>query len=215
MGLTSLIILIVVFVALIFLLAYSQIKTRRRKIERPFVYRSRQQLFTPTEAVFLYALDNAVGEYYRIFGKVRLADIVDTEVYRGVGDKAFSVIAYKHVDFLLCDKYDLSILCAVELDDRSHKSEKSRIRDAEKECALNSASIPLVRFNIESSYRLSSIRSQIQNKIGKDIHPQISRDLSCPKCGADIMARLAKAGVHKGKLFVGCSNYPECRFITE
>lgn len=200
--------------ALLFLFVYSQIKgrRRRRRVEPPFSYKSRQKLFTPSETTFLYALEKAVGDHYRIFGKVRLADIVDTEVYRGVGDKAFSLIAYKHVDFLLCDKSDLSIVCAIELDDWTHQSEERMIKDAEKTYALNSAAIPLIRFPVGSSYVLREIKIKIQDKLGKREIAQMSSGLSCPKCGADVVARLAKAGVHKGELFIGCSDFPECRF---
>ncbi|MCE1206704.1 MAG: topoisomerase DNA-binding C4 zinc finger domain-containing protein, partial [Spirochaetia bacterium] len=34
----------------------------------------------------------------------------------------------------------------------------------------------------------------------------------CPKCGGDIIAR--KTGKGKRKEFYGCSNYPECDFVT-
>ena len=201
--------------ALVFLLVYSQIGSRRRKVEQPFSYKSRHRLFTPTETAFLYALEKAVGDEYRIFGKVRLADIVDTEVYRGVGDKAFSLIAYKHIDFLLCDKRDSSIVCAVELDDWTHDNEKRRIKDAEKEYALNSAAVPLVRFMPDSGYALNGIRIKILDKTGRLAAARILPELVCPRCGADRVARLAKSGVHKGNFFIGCSNYPDCRFIAE
>lgn len=154
--------------ALILIFVYTQVRGRRRKrVEQPFSYKSRGQLFTPAETTFLYALEKAVGTDYRIFGKVRLADIVDTEVYHGVGDKAFSLIAYKHVDFLLCDKNDSSIVCAVELDDRSHQTEKRMIKDAEKDYALNSAAIPLARFPVNSGYVLSEVKIKIMHKVGK------------------------------------------------
>lgn len=201
--------------ALVFLLIYSQIGSRRRRVEQPFSYKSRHRLFTPTETAFLYALEKAVGDEYRVFGKVRLADIVDTEVFRGVGDKAFSLIAYKHIDFLLCDKRDSSIVCAVELDDWTHGSEKRRIKDAEKEYALNSVGVPLVRFLPDSGYALNGIRTKISDKTGRFAATRILPELVCPKCGADRVARLAKSGVYKGSFFIGCSNYPDCRFIAE
>jgi hypothetical protein len=145
----------------------------------------------------LYALEKAVGEDYRIFGKVRLADVVDTEVYRGVGDKAFSLIAYKHVDFLLCDKQDSSIVCAIELDDRTHLSGMRRIKDAEKEYALNSAAIPLVRFPVATSYSLNGIKVKVLGGIGKSEVGGRSRVLACPNCGADMVARLAVAATSR------------------
>jgi len=35
-------------------------------------------------------------------------------------------------------------------------------------------------------------------------------DVSCPKCGGDILARKSK----KGKKFFGCSTYPQCDFVS-
>ena len=60
--------------ALILLFVYIQVRGHRRsRVEQPFSYKSRLQLFTPAETTFLYALEKAVGSDYRIFGKVRLA----------------------------------------------------------------------------------------------------------------------------------------------
>ena len=34
----------------------------------------------------------------------------------------------------------------------------------------------------------------------------------CPKCGNDLVLRVAKQGVNKGNEFYGCSSYPKCRY---
>jgi hypothetical protein len=200
--------------AFVFYWIYNQIRYGRRPFEKPFSYKSRRRLFTPTEDAFLYALEKAVGDEYRIFGKVRLADILDTEIYRGVGDKAFSLIAYKHVDFVLCDKRGSLIVCAVELDDWTHQSEKRKIKDAEKTYALNSAKIPLARFSVESGYDLGKIRAKLLEVTGRTDVARILPALVCPKCGANRVARRAKTGVHAGEFFIGCSNYPNCKFTA-
>ncbi len=36
---------------------------------------------------------------------------------------------------------------------------------------------------------------------------------SCPKCGSQLVQRVAKKGANVGNSFWGCSNYPKCRFI--
>jgi len=36
---------------------------------------------------------------------------------------------------------------------------------------------------------------------------------ACPKCGAQLVRRVAKKGRYKGKEFLGCSNYPRCKYI--
>lgn len=34
----------------------------------------------------------------------------------------------------------------------------------------------------------------------------------CPKCGSNLIERMAKTGADTGKVFLGCENYPKCRF---
>jgi hypothetical protein len=48
---------------------------------------------------------------------------------RSARQKAFNKIAAKHFDFLLCDKEDLSVACAIEIDDASHNSKRRQERD--------------------------------------------------------------------------------------
>ena len=37
----------------------------------------------------------------------------------------------------------------------------------------------------------------------------------CPKCGSDLVLRVAKQGVNKGNKFYGCSSYPKCRHTAQ
>ena len=75
-------------------------------------------LFSPAERSFLGVLDQAVGTDYRVFGKVRVADVAS--VKPGLGNSArqgaLNRIAQKHFDFVVCGARDLNIVCAVELD---------------------------------------------------------------------------------------------------
>jgi hypothetical protein len=36
----------------------------------------------------------------------------------------------------------------------------------------------------------------------------------CPKCGSELVLRLAKKGVNKGNEFMACSGFPKCRYAT-
>ena len=38
---------------------------------------------------------------------------------------------------------------------------------------------------------------------------------SCPKCGSELVLRVAKQGKNKGNEFYGCSNYPKCRHTAQ
>ena len=45
----------------------------------------------------------------------------------------------------------------------------------------------------------------------KNIVKEKENDNSCPKCGSELVLRVAKQGVNKGNEFYGCSSYPKCR----
>ncbi len=96
-----------------------------------YPYQKKEALFTPAERSFLGVLNQAVGDSAHIFGKVRVADVVVPKkgMSRDDRQKAFNKISGKHFDFILCRKNDLSVACAIELDDRSHKAKNRQQRD--------------------------------------------------------------------------------------
>jgi hypothetical protein len=79
-------------------------------------YRKLGTLFSPAERSFLGVLNQAVGENILIFGKVRVADVIAPRkgMSRSDWQKSFNKISGKHFDFILCNKGDLSVICAVE-----------------------------------------------------------------------------------------------------
>src|SRR5690349_3082483 len=82
----------------------------------------RATFFSPAERSFLGVLDQAIGAQYRVFGKVRVADVLS--VIRNTDPakrrSAFNRISAKHFDFIVCTPDDLRVLCAIELNDASH-----------------------------------------------------------------------------------------------
>ena len=130
---------------------------------REFSYIKNRTLFSPAERTLFHALEQALGGGYRIFGKVRVADVVGT---RRTNDRsawwgAFKRIAAKHFDFVLCSKDDLAIHCAVELNDRSHESPRRRERDAFLEDVCKRIALPLVQIRARRQYSEAELRKQI------------------------------------------------------
>jgi hypothetical protein len=66
-------------------------------------------LFTAAERAFLGVLDEAVGQSYRIFGKVRVADVITArdDLDRRTRQTAANRTRSKHFDFALCSPTDL------------------------------------------------------------------------------------------------------------
>ena len=84
-------------------------------------YIKRHDLFSPAERLFLQTLQEAVSDHFRVFGKVRVADVIDVKegISQSARRAALNRITSKHFDYVLCRKDDLSVVCAIELDDRS------------------------------------------------------------------------------------------------
>lgn len=59
------------------------------------------------------------------------------------------------------------------------------------------------------SRTLKTHREHVQHV--KSIVNEKQNQLSCPKCGNELVLRVARQGVNKGNEFYGCSNYPKCR----
>jgi hypothetical protein len=139
-------------------------------------YSKKRTLFSPAERSFLGVLDQAVGDEYRVFGKIRVADVLEPRrgMSRSARQSALNRISAKHFDFVLCSRSDLSIACAVELDDASHNEAGRRDRDAFLAAACESAALPLLRVPAERTYAIEEVRSRLLAVIGAkaDTTPQ-------------------------------------------
>ena len=141
-----------------------------RMIRRPKVarrgetpYTKSRALFSPAERALYAALEQAVGEDYRIFAKVRAADIVSVRATanRSARTRAFNQINAKHFDFVLCDKEHLSIRCAVELNDKSHGSHQRQEGDTFSEAVCRAIALPFVKIQAAADYSAVELRKKI------------------------------------------------------
>jgi len=127
-----------------------------------FPYQPARTLFSAAERSFLGALDQAVGAEHRVFGKVRVADVAT--VKPGLGNSArqgaLNRIAAKHFDFVVCRASDLSVVCAVELNDKSHSSERAKSRDDFLLKVCQAINLPLLTVPAKQTYSPQDLRSQ-------------------------------------------------------
>ncbi|NPA64269.1 MAG: DUF2726 domain-containing protein [Epsilonproteobacteria bacterium] len=148
-----------------FILALILIFLRKKP---PLPYKRVRYILTPAERKFFHALQEAVGERYYIFTKVRAADVLlpkdakDRSRWRS----AFNKVACKHFDYVLCDG-EFRILLAIELDDRSHDRADRRERDDFVNWACKSAGFELMRIKLQKSYNPKELRALIKRRIGK------------------------------------------------
>lgn len=129
-----------------------------------FPYQRGKPLFSAAERSFLGVLDQAVGPDNRVFAKVRVADVA--AVMPGLGSAArqgaLNRIAAKHFDFVVCRGSDLSVLCAVELNDGSHASARVAGRDELVANVCRVIGLPLLTVTVRHAYSQQDVREQFQ-----------------------------------------------------
>lgn len=128
-----------------------------------FPYQKEPVLFTPAERAFIGVLESALGDQLRVFGKVRLADVIKVKPGLSASGRqqAFNRIQSKHLDFVVCDCSDLSVQFVVELDDSSHQQSRRRARDEFLDKALSAAGVPIYHFPVKRTYSAPDIRGVI------------------------------------------------------
>ena len=178
-------------------------------------YRKREVLFTQAEQKFLTILDNVIGDKYRVFGMVRVADVIEpVATAKSPGwQSAFNRIQSKHFDFVICDPDELRILAAIELDDSSHARRNRRDRDEFLNQACKSAGLPLIRFSAKANYDAAEIHARLTKEFESGESPFQNLVKLCPNCGQSLVRIDGKEGALAGKSFWRCSRYPSCRTV--
>jgi len=237
-------IILILFLVMI-VLARAWFKKKSGKGLVDFPYQSKEVLCSPAERSFLGALDQIVGKKYRIFAKVRLADIIDVKkgISASVRQSAFNRIAGKHVDFIVCHANDLSIVGAIELDDKTHRGRGRQERDQFLDKALEIAGVPLLRIKARSTYSIKEVSSDLNSAFNINVGgkpeeiPGLAEGMQelsekeiadaiddfnaetivpvCQKCGGELIERVATKGEYAGQKFWGCSNFPKCKFTKK
>jgi Protein of unknown function (DUF2726) len=133
-------------------------------------YTRHVSVFSPAEAKFLHVLDRAVGQRYRIFGKIRVADVIAVrkDLDPGGYRTAFSRIGAKHFDFVLCSRWDFSIVGVIELNDSSHLHQKRAQRDAFLIDICNAIGLPILIVRARRQYSASRLRSIVAHAFASD-----------------------------------------------
>ena len=240
---SNLIILILVLVAVAIALALFKKKDGKGVVDFP--YQSKDVLCSSAERSFLGALDQIVGGGFRVFAKVRLADIIDVQngLPASARQSAFNRISGKHLDFVVCNANDLSIIGAIELDDKTHRGKSRQERDRFLDKTLEVVGIPILRIKAQSTYSIKEISSSLDSafNIGGEVQFKDNQMMDdaveisdgkpddkftdnpeaeiiapvCPKCGGELVQRIATKGQYAGQKFWGCSNFPKCKFVKK
>jgi hypothetical protein len=134
---------------------------------KPMPYRRAPFLLSKGERALWHPLYHACKGRYRIFGKVRLADVVCCPDDHPDERRWFRKIGRYHVDFVICEPETTAPLLVVELDGRRHHaSPRVRERDAFKDAVLRAAGVPVYRIIAQKAYDPKEIADTIERLIG-------------------------------------------------
>lgn len=115
---------------------------------------------TAAEQAFFDVLEPLVRSACRVSSNVRLLDLF--EVRQGRGQQAaFNKISRKHIDFVLTEHGSSRILCAIELDDSSHKRPDRIERDAFVNQLFAANGLPLLRVPFAWTYNVPGLRAEL------------------------------------------------------
>ena len=124
-------------------------------------YCKKEKLLSAAELSFYKVLNLLIqNQNFIIFPKVRMEDIVNINNkldWKTKSSKRNSIKS-RHIDFILCNPTYSSILCAIELDDKSHNKKKNQENDKIKETILTEANIIFYRIPAKSKYSLEEIK---------------------------------------------------------
>lgn len=154
------IVLIVVGIAIFAMYMAKKNKGSENQNEKP-PYR-KKTLLNEKEQVLFHRLVEAMPNCY-VMAQVRLADIIEIGKCKS-WQTWFNKISRKSVDFVICDK-SFAILACVELDGKTHDQEKRQKADEDKDEALNTAGIPIIRIKANKLTSIDDVKSLLEKAL--------------------------------------------------
>ena len=180
-------------------------------------YILKEEILTKAETSLFFIMNKTfnsllecIGKGIVIFPKIRLADIIEVSTPLKSRKELLYRIAYKHIDYLICDRDTLGLVCAVELDDFYHNRSEKIARDNFVDSTLRDCGVQIFRVNIPIKNVTPASLDNISDYI-LDYYSPI-----CPECGKIMMSMKSRRSKTYGHRFYGCSGWkPEgdgCNF---
>lgn len=155
----------IVLMAVLICISVVAIKLSDTSVSFPFT--QKKQLFTTAERQFLQMIEHAVGNEFRVMCRVRLVDLLSlkTNTSKKLANSALLKAGSRQVDFVLCDKSDLTPVMAIDLVYGKGKDGHNTQRDFFVNGALDAAAIPHVRIKAKTGYTVTELRECIETKL--------------------------------------------------
>ena len=213
-------VLLVTILIVFIILVASILKWASDKTDPPLKYVKNFSLLSAPERAFLATLEPLLGDKYRLFAKPRLADIIEIKPHPGhtLSSATQAKIDATTVSFVLCNAKDFAIAGIINLENQSTQSTPNVMQDAFIDNAATEAGLPIIRIPSKLQYDPDNIAEILAENIElpkqTDARSSKNKYGDCPSCGEPLLLLKAKQGENIGKYFLGCSNYPECKYLS-
>lgn len=175
-------------------------------------------LLTQPELACFNTLKTVAGNEFYIMAKVSLSDIA--VVKKGVDQARLKKAAKqgkRHIDFILCNKETLAVICAIELENAATAA--SGKKESHSAALLEEVGVMVFHMPVKTSYSVPEMQQALTPYLkGKQPSPDemvatVSMEAfrSCKTCKSRMVLKRAKSGKYKGVLFWVCSSYPKCK----
>lgn len=210
-------------ISLVVILILALLLIRRRRDSATIPAQSAEKndipsLLTQPELACFNTLKTVAGDEFYIMAKVSLSDIA--VVKKGVDQARLKKAAKqgkRHIDFILCNKETLAVICAIELENAATAA--SGKKDHHSADLLEEVGVMVFHMPVKTSYSVPEMQQALTPYLkGNQPSPDemvatVSMEAfrSCKTCKARMVLKRAKSGKYKGVLFWVCSNYPKCK----
>ncbi len=181
-----------------------------------YPYKLRDPLLPAVETHFYQVLLAVVGKRVVICPKMRLADVFRVQASDEHYKTFYKRIAYRSVDFLLCERYTLKPLLAIELYDHSQPRAQRKKRDPFIDKVFKAAKLPILHLVAQQDYNLKALALRVAPYLTVVAYSRgaAKQDVGiaprCPYCGVPMVKRAVISGTYKGHEYYSCRNFPDC-----
>jgi hypothetical protein len=143
----------IILLAILICVSVLAVKLNDNKIAFPFAVK--KQLFTAAERQFLQLIEQAVGDEFRVMCRIKLIDLLSlrSNTDKKIANSALLRAGGKQIDFVLCDRKDMTPVMAIDLVYGKGKDGHNTQRDFFVSGALDTASIPHVRIKAKGEIK--------------------------------------------------------------
>ena len=151
--------LIVIPLVIVLLLLFIRNLTSTKPTPVDFQFELQSNLLSDAENKFYQFLVSKINETeYKVMAKVRLADIFRCTNEGKLRHSGFNRIKAKHFDFVIINNLSSKIICAIELDDKSHNRKSAVKNDMFKNKVCADTNLKLIRVKVAKYYNDNTLR---------------------------------------------------------